>query len=81
MVYIDLRSVVLIVVVTVNTSIFFFTCSAFMHCMALGAAWAYYNPETFLCPMIIFATFAAERNAQEVIAVTYMPPCFKVSVR
>jgi hypothetical protein len=48
--------------------------------MALGEAWAYYIPETLLCPVIIFAAFVAARNAQIVIAVTYVPPYFKFSV-
>jgi len=81
MVYIDLRCFVLLIVVdAVNTSMIFFTCFTFMYFMALGAVWAYYIPKTFLCPMIIFATFVAARNAQIVITVTYMLAYFKFSV-
>jgi len=70
MVYTDLRCfVVLIVVDAVNTSMIFFTCFTFMHCMALGIVWAYI-PETFLCPMIIFATFVAAHNTQIVTTLT-----------
>jgi len=64
--------VVLILVDAINTSIIFFACLTFMHCMALSAMWAYYIPKTFLYPMIIFATFVAARNAQIVTAVTYV---------
>ena len=81
MVYSDLRCfVVLIVVYAVNTSVIFFTCLTFMHCMALGTVWAYYMPETFLCTVIVFATFVAVRNAQIVTIVTYVPTYFKFSV-
>jgi hypothetical protein len=51
-----------------------------MHCMGLGAVWAYYIPETFLCPVIVFATFVAARNTQIVTTVTYVPTYFKFSV-
>ena len=68
MVYIDLRCFfVLIVADAVNTSKIFITFLTFMHCMALEAVWAYYIPETFLYPVIVFATFVAARNAQIVI--------------
>ena len=81
MVYIDLRCFfVLKVVDAVNTSMAIFTCFTFMHFMALGAVWASYILQTFLCPMIKFATFVAARNAQIVITVTYMPASFKFSV-
>ena len=81
MVDIDLRCfVVLIVVDAINTLIIFFVCLTFMHFMALSAMWAYYIPEAFLCPMIIFATFVAAHNAQIVTAVTYVPAYFKFSV-
>ena len=81
MVYSDLRCfVVLIVVDAVNTSMIFFTCLIFMHCMPLAAEWAYYIPKTFLCPEIAFATFVAARKAQIVTTVTYVPTYFKFSV-
>ena len=81
MVDIDLRCfVVLIVVDAINTSIIFFACFTFVHFMGLSAMWAYYIPEAFLCPIIIFATFVAACNAQLVTAVTYVPAYFKFSV-
>ena len=81
MVYIDLHCFVVVIVVdAVNTSLIFFTCLTFMHCMALGAMWAYNIPETFLCPAKVFATILAARNAQIVTIVTYMPTHFKFSV-
>jgi len=62
MVYIGLHCfVVLIVDDAVNISMIFFTCFTFICCMALGAVWAYYIPETFLCPVIVFATYVAQR--------------------
>jgi hypothetical protein len=77
MVYTDMRCfIVLIVVDAVNTLMIFFTCVTFMHFMALGAVWAYYIPETFLCPVIVFATFVAARNAQIVTMATYVPSYF-----
>ena len=82
MVYIKLHSfVVLIVIDAVNISMIFFTCFTFLHCLALGAVWAYYLPKTFLCPMIVFATFVGMRDAQVVTAVTYVPTHFKFSVQ
>jgi hypothetical protein len=81
MVYVDLRCcVVFIVVNAVNASMIFFICFAFLHGMVLGAMRAYHNPETFLGPVIIFATFVAVRNAQVVTTVKYMPAYFKFSV-
>jgi hypothetical protein len=81
MVYTDLRCfVVLIVVDAVNTAMIFFTCFTFKHFTALGAVWANCIPKTFLCPMIIVATFVAARNAQTVVTVPYMPGYFKFSV-
>jgi len=71
---------VLIVVDAINTSMVFFICFTFMHFMALSAVWAYNIPEAFLCPMIVFATFVAARNAQTITAVTYVPAYFKFSV-
>jgi hypothetical protein len=77
MVYIDLRCfVVLIVVDAVNASMIFFTYLTFMHSVALGAVWAYCIPETFLCPVIVFATFVAARNGHIVTAVTSVPTYF-----
>ena len=82
MVYIKLHSfVVRTVIDAVKTFMIFFTCFTFLHCMALGAVWPYYLAKTFLCPMIVFATFAATRNAQVVTAVTYVPTYFKFSVQ
>ena len=81
MVFIDLCCfVVLITVEAVDTAMIFFTCFTFMHITILGAVWAQYIPETFLCPMIIFSIFVAPRNAQIVITVTYMLAYFKFSV-
>jgi hypothetical protein len=47
---------------------------------ALSAMGAYYFPEGFLCPMIVFATFVAARNAQIVTVVTYVPAQFEYFV-
>ena len=47
-----------------------------MHFVALGAVWAYCLPETFLCPVIVFATHAAACNAHIVTSGTYMPTYF-----
>jgi len=48
--------------------------------MALGTVWAYYIPDTFLCPVIVFATFEEARNAQIVTTVTFVPTYFKFAV-
>jgi len=77
MIYMDLRCfAVLIVVDAVNTLKTFFTCFTFMHFVALGAVWVYYVPYTFLCPVIVFATFVAACNAHIVTTVTYVPTYF-----
>jgi len=74
MVYIDLRcSIILIVLDAVHASMIFFTGFTFMHFVALDAVWAYYLPDTFLCPVIVFATFGADRNAHIITTIIYVP--------
>jgi hypothetical protein len=48
--------------------------------MTLGAVWAYVIPETLLCPVIVFATNVAARNAQIVTTVKYVPTYFQLPV-